>query len=128
MPNNSKKSFVVAGSEDGHVFLWDLPGQTVAQKLPAHADVVLAVASHPTEQLIATGSLDTVINLYRDKLAAPSAAAASAASAAGASSASPPSAAAASTAPTPAPAAAPVPPQPGASAAESSASKMDTSS
>ncbi len=67
---DGKQSVVVSGSEDGCVFLWDLQTKAIIQKLPAHSDVVLAVSCHPHVSIIATGSMDHTITLWKDKSAA----------------------------------------------------------
>jgi len=49
--------WIVSGSEDNNVYLWDLQSKQVVQKLEGHTDVVLAVDTHPTQNIIASGSL-----------------------------------------------------------------------
>eukprot|EP00042_Codosiga_hollandica_P041241 m.366136 g.366136 ORF g.366136 m.366136 type:complete len:87 (-) comp56065_c0_seq7:119-379(-) len=46
--------YVVAGSEDNAVYLWDLQTRQVVHSLLGHTDVVLGVACHPTRPLIAS--------------------------------------------------------------------------
>ncbi|KAK4532553.1 hypothetical protein CCYA_CCYA12G3410 [Cyanidiococcus yangmingshanensis] len=50
--------YVVSGSEDGHVYLWNLHTRKMVQRLEAHTDVVLAVDAHPNDHLIASGALE----------------------------------------------------------------------
>jgi COMPASS component SWD3 len=56
------------------VYIWDLQSKKIVQKLAGHTGifrkvmanpgVVLAVASHPSENIIASGSLDKDVYLW----------------------------------------------------------------
>lgn len=48
--------YVVSGSENGSIYLWDASKKTVAQQIKGHRDVVLAVDCHPKLSIIASGS------------------------------------------------------------------------
>ncbi|KAJ7601067.1 WD40-repeat-containing domain protein [Mycena floridula] len=50
--------WIVAGSEDGKVYIWDLQSRELVQVLEGHQDVVVAVHTHPSQNMIATGSID----------------------------------------------------------------------
>ena len=40
--------WIVSGSEDNLVYIWNLQTKEVVQKLHGHTDVVLCTACHPT--------------------------------------------------------------------------------
>ena len=56
---------VLAGSEDGKAYLWDLQTKALVQTLEGHADVVLGVSAHPTREIIATGGTDKDLRTIR---------------------------------------------------------------
>jgi COMPASS component SWD3 len=53
----TKEKYVVSGSEDSCVYLWDLQTRKIVQKLEGHADTVISVSCHPEQSIIASGSL-----------------------------------------------------------------------
>ena len=56
---------VLAGSEDGKAYLWDLQTKALIQALEGHSDVVLGAAAHPTKELLATGGTDKDLRSIR---------------------------------------------------------------
>ncbi|GAY57572.1 hypothetical protein CUMW_180480 [Citrus unshiu] len=50
--------YIVSGSEDSCVYLWEVHARKVVQKMEGHTDPVISVASHPMKNIIASGALD----------------------------------------------------------------------
>lgn len=58
--------YVVSGSEDGSVYIWDLKSMKCVQRLnhgDSQTDIVRSVSSHPTKNLLASGALREDQNL-----------------------------------------------------------------
>ncbi|PSN64379.1 WD40 repeat-like protein [Corynespora cassiicola Philippines] len=58
-------AFVASGSEDGEIVLWDVSSKNVLQRLEGHSEAVLSVATHPTQELIASGGLDRTVRIWK---------------------------------------------------------------
>lgn len=84
---------IVAGSEDGKAYLWDLQTKQLIQALEGHEATVLGVAAHPARELLATGGTDKdlrSIRIWENELRdAPAAKAAAAPAAPGATAPAP---------------------------------------
>jgi len=51
-------TWIISGSADKTVCIWDLNSRHLLQQLEGHEDVVVAVSAHPTTDIIASGALD----------------------------------------------------------------------
>jgi len=50
--------WIVSGSSDKSIYIWDINNKEIVQRLEGHKDVVVCVSSHPTKNILASGSLD----------------------------------------------------------------------
>ncbi|EGU11351.1 Wdr5 protein [Rhodotorula toruloides ATCC 204091] len=50
--------YLLAGSEDHKVVMWNIQTREIVSSWIAHKDVVMAVAHHPTQGILATGALE----------------------------------------------------------------------
>jgi COMPASS component SWD3 len=64
-------AFVVSGSETGEIVLWDVSSKNVLQRLNGHTEAVLAVDTHPTEKLMASGGLDRTVRIWKESIPPP---------------------------------------------------------
>lgn len=53
----TRGTFIVSGSEDGSVYLWDLQSKAIVQKLDAHSAPVVGIDAHPSANIIASSSI-----------------------------------------------------------------------
>ncbi|ESQ37946.1 hypothetical protein EUTSA_v10028762mg [Eutrema salsugineum] len=59
--------YIVSGSEDNCVYLWDLQHRTILQRLEGHTDAVISVSCHPVQNAIASSGnhLDKTIRIWK---------------------------------------------------------------
>jgi COMPASS component SWD3 len=58
-------AFVASGSEEGLIVLWDVSSKNVLQRLSGHDEPVLAIDTHPREELLASAGLDRTIRIWK---------------------------------------------------------------
>ena len=58
-------AYVVSGSEDGRIVVWDLVECGVVEDWIAHQRATMCTAYHPTEHQISSGGGDGVLNIWR---------------------------------------------------------------
>ena len=64
--SHGKQAWVAAGSEDHHVYVWDVNTQEVCQVLKGHTDVVSCVAVHPEQSILVScaGNQDQTVKVW----------------------------------------------------------------
>ncbi|PAV19317.1 WD40 domain containing protein [Pyrrhoderma noxium] len=55
--------WIVSGSEDKKVYLWDLQSREIVQVLEGHEDIVVAVATHSQQNMIASASFNPDLSI-----------------------------------------------------------------
>ena len=62
--------YIVSGSEDNLIYIWEVNSRQIVQKLSGHSDIVMTVDSHPKMNLIASGALesDKTVKLWRSSV------------------------------------------------------------
>jgi WD40 repeat protein len=63
--------YVISGSDDGRVYLWDRYTGELLQAFQADRDVVNCVETHPYEPFLATAGIDSSIKLWRPEAPTP---------------------------------------------------------
>lgn len=57
--------WVISGSEDNQLYVWDLNTCQVAGKLTGHTQPVLCCDAHPSDRVIVSGSLDKTVKIWK---------------------------------------------------------------
>jgi COMPASS component SWD3 len=58
------EAFIVSGSENGDIVIWDVKSKNILQKVGAHTGVVSWVDTHPSLDVIASCGLDGMIKIW----------------------------------------------------------------
>ena len=61
----ANERFVMSGSDDGCLYVWDRNTSNIALRRAADADVLNCVQAHPANFVIATSGIEPVIKLWR---------------------------------------------------------------
>lgn len=59
------EGFIVSGSEEGTIFIWDVTSKKVLQRLEGHEGVVLSVDTQPEGNWLVSGGLDRTVRIWR---------------------------------------------------------------
>lgn len=57
--------WIISGSEDNRLLIWDLNTGQVVKKLAGHTGPVLCCDAHPSKQIFVSGSLDKKVKIWR---------------------------------------------------------------
>jgi len=61
-----QKSYIISGSEDKTIKLWNINNRDPILSLEGHEDIVLGLDCHPTiDSIIASGSMDNTIKIWK---------------------------------------------------------------
>ena len=59
-----ERAFVVSGSEDGEIFVWDVQSKEILQSMAGHDGVVLGVDTCKQDGLLISGGLDKTVRIW----------------------------------------------------------------
>lgn len=62
-----RDAFVLSGSEDGNIVIWDVKTKDILQQVKAHDGPVLWADTHPTLDFIVTGGLDGTVKVWTNE-------------------------------------------------------------
>lgn len=58
-------AYVISGSEDGIIYIWDLVTTNIVAKLQGHSKTVCSIAFHPKDIGLLSTSTDETIRVWR---------------------------------------------------------------
>jgi mitogen-activated protein kinase organizer 1 len=61
---SNNDSHIIAGSEDGKLFIWDIVEGSIVKAIDAHDKVITCVKFHPTAQSMISTSFDGTAKLW----------------------------------------------------------------
>jgi len=62
----ARDEYIISGSDDARVFIWDKKSGSIVTCLEGHDDVVNCVVSHPHQPMIATSGIDYCVKLWQN--------------------------------------------------------------
>ncbi|KAK9766152.1 hypothetical protein K7432_004990 [Basidiobolus ranarum] len=63
--------YVISGSDDGNIFIWEKKSRKIVQILKGDEDVVNCIQGHPFEPAIAVSGIDSTIKIFRPQVEGP---------------------------------------------------------
>ncbi|KAI8606312.1 WD repeat domain-containing protein 83, partial [Dissophora ornata] len=64
---SNSDAYVLSGSEDGKIYIWDLIEGEVVHQIEAHSKIVSAIVYHPTEDKMCSASVDGSIKTWASR-------------------------------------------------------------
>jgi len=58
--------FVMTGSDDNHIYIWDKETTELVTVLEGHRSIVNCIIGHPTQPMIASSGIDSVVKLWQN--------------------------------------------------------------
>jgi len=58
--------FVISGSDDAKIYIWDKKSTELLTILEGHQDIVNCIVGHPTQPMIASSGIDNVVKLWQN--------------------------------------------------------------
>ena len=59
-----EQAFAASGSEDGNIYLWDVPSKNILQTMEGHESVVLGLDTLSGPDLIASCGIDRTVRVW----------------------------------------------------------------
>jgi len=61
-----KSEFVISGSDDAKIYIWDKSTTELLTILEGHDEIVNCIVGHPTQPMIASSGIDNVVKLWQN--------------------------------------------------------------